>query len=294
MDAECFGVSNRIVGLSMAVRVRCITDPACVWSWASEPGVRALMTEFGADLRWTFVMGGLAREMPAAGLAKPWMQAAAESGMPTDPRVWHEGQMRSTYPACMAVIAAAEQAPDAGYKYLRALREGITCFGHKLDSTEALAGVAREAGLDVERFRIDLSSNAIVEAFGAQLEEARDAPPEAGAVADVTCSRPADIERVVFPTFRFEGEDREARWLFGHQSPEALRAEAVAVGAQPLGEERPGVAEALRRFGRMAVPEVAAVCDLAPLKAEADLLALALEWRARPLPVLAGRLWELA
>lgn len=294
MDAECFGSCLPIVGLSMVVRARCITDPACVWSWASEPALRALQTEFGANLSWTFVMGGLARELPPRGLAEPWMAAAAKSGMPTDPRVWHEGPMKSTYPACMAVIAAAEQATDGGYRYLRALREAITCFGRKLDNSEALIGEARDAGLDVERFRIDLSSNAVVEALGAHLEEARDVPAEADTAGDVTCSRPADRERVVFPTWRFEDESGRVRWLFGHQSPEELREAAVAAGARPSGEPRPSVAEALRRFGRMAVPEVAAVCALAPLKAEADLIALALEWRARPVPVLAGRLWEAA
>lgn len=294
MGAECFGFMLRIVGLSMAVRVRCITDPACVWSWASEPGLRALVTEFGAALSWTFVMGRLARELPPEGLAAPWMKAAAESGMPTDPRVWTEGPIASTYPACMAVRAAAEQAPDRGLRYLRALREGITCFSRKLDNIEALVAEARGAGLDAERFRIDLGSNAVVEAFGADLEEARDVPPEAVAAGETSCSRPAGRERVIFPTFRFEGEHGSVRWLFGHQSPETLREAAVALGAQGTGEPRPGVAEALRRFGRMAVPEVAAVCDLAPLRAEADLLALALDWRARPVPVLAGRLWELA
>jgi len=278
----------------MAVRVRCITDPVCVWSWASEPGLRALRSEFGDALSWTFVMGGLARELPAGGLAEPWMQVAAESAMPTDPRVWHEAPMKSTYPACMAVKAAAEQAADGGYAYLRALREGITCFARKLDHAEALVAEARGVGLDVERFRVDLASNAVVEAFGADLEEAREVPDEARAAGEVSCSRPASEERVTFPTFRFEGEGGDVRWLFGHQAPEALRETAMAAGARPSGEPPPDVAGALRRFGRMALPEVAAVCDLAPLKAEADLIALALEWRARPVAVLAGRLWELA
>lgn len=278
----------------MAVRVRCITDPACVWSWACEPGLRALQTEFGAALSWTFVMGGLARELPPDGLVEPWLEAAAASAMPTDPRVWHEGPMKSTYPACMALRAAAEQAPDGGYRYLRALREGITCFARKLDGTEALVEEARAVGLDVERFRTALGSNAVVEAFGADLEEAREVPDEAEAAGAVSCSRPAGQERVTFPTWRFENEDGSPRWLFGSQSPEALRAAALAAGAKPSGEPRPGVAEALRRYGRMAVPEVAAVCDLAPLKAEAQLVSLALEGRVRPVPVLASRLWELA
>jgi hypothetical protein len=44
----------------------------------------------------------------------------------------------------------------------------------------------------------------------------------------------------------------------------------------------------------MAPIEVAAVCDLPLPRAEADLGALALEWRIRPLPVVSGRLWEVA
>ena len=98
----------------MAVRVRCITDPACVWSWAVEPAVRALMVEFGDDLHWTFVMGGLAREIPPEGFVRQWLEAAGESGMPTDPRVWYEGPIHSTYPACIAVKAAQEQGAQAG------------------------------------------------------------------------------------------------------------------------------------------------------------------------------------
>jgi predicted DsbA family dithiol-disulfide isomerase len=284
----------RIVGLSVAIRVRCITDPACVWSWASEPAVRSLMVEFGANLEWTFVMGGLAREFGPEGLGRQWLDASAESGMPTDPRVWHQGPMKSSYPACMAVKAAAEQASDGGYSYLRALREGIFCFGRKLDGSEALVAVARDAGLDVERFRVDLGSHAIVEAFGADLDEARDVPDAVRSAGKVSCSKAVGEERVPFPTVRFEGDTGEPHWICGFRGAERYREAAVAAGAVSPGDPRPGVLDALRRFGRMAAPEVAAVCDIAPLKAEAELAALALEWRVRPVPVLAGRLWEPA
>ena len=70
----------------------------------------------------------------------------------------------------MAVKAAAEQAPDGGYRYLRRLREGIMCERRRLDHAEPLVEEARAAGLDVERFRIDLRSHAITEAFAADLE----------------------------------------------------------------------------------------------------------------------------
>src|SRR5947209_7777937 len=138
------GGSGRIAGCRstelylprvMAVEVRYYTDPACAWSWANEPTVRRLMTEFGAGLSWSYVMGGLARdyqkghEDPEAGiggtrgvypgLVQHWMDVADSGRMPLDPRLWTEGAIASTYPACMAVKAAQEQAEDGGYAYLR-------------------------------------------------------------------------------------------------------------------------------------------------------------------------------
>jgi predicted DsbA family dithiol-disulfide isomerase len=276
----------------MAVRVRCITDPACVWSWAVEPAVRALVVEFGAALQWTFVMGGLARDLGGDALVRHWLDAAAESGMPVDARVWYEGPIKSTYPACMAVKAAQEQGGEAGARYLRALREGVVALRRKLDTTEALVEEARGAGLDVERFRIDLGSHAIVEAFGRDLEESRDVPDVARRAEKVRCSMPAGEERVPLPTFRFEGDG--VHWTCGFRPHAALRDAALAAGAEPSGEPRPDVMGALARFGRMARPELAAVCDLPALRVDAELARLALDWRVRPVDVGSDRLWESA
>jgi putative protein-disulfide isomerase len=262
------------------------------------------MVEFGEDLEWTFVMGGLAREYGAdagwgpgggkAGMVEHWLEATAESGMPTDPLAWSEGPLSSTYPACMAVKAAQEQGREAAYRYLRALREGILCRRRKLDTTEALVEEARAAGLDAERFRVDLGSHAIVEAFGADLEESRDVPDVAREVGKVRCSAAVGEERVPFPTLRFEQDGLEPRWTCGVRPYDFVRDQAVAAGAQPSGDPRPTVLEAVRRFGTMAPVEVAAVCDLPLPRAEAELAQLALDWRIEPVPVLAGRLWQLA
>ena len=136
------------------------------------------MVEFGDALEITYVMGGLAREFEEdlSSLVMEWLDDAAESGMPFDPRVWHSDGVRSTYPACIAFRAAAEQGPDAAARYLRVLREGFMCHGRKLDGPEALVTEARRAGLDSQRFRIDLESNAILEAFAGDLEETRTIP----------------------------------------------------------------------------------------------------------------------
>jgi hypothetical protein len=255
------------------------------------------MVEFGEDLEWTFVMGGLAREYgpdDQGPMTCHWLEASEESGMPTDPLAWSEAPLTSTYPACMAVKAAQEQGRVAAYRFLRALREGIVCRRRKLDTPEALVEEARAVGLDVDRFRHDLSSDAIAEAFEADLEESRDVPDVARKVGKVRCSADVGEERVPFPTLRFEGQDRSPRWTCGMRPYDFVRDTAVAAGAQPSDAPRPTVLEAVRHFGTIASVEAAAVCDLALPRAEFELAQLALDRLIEPIPVLAGRLWELA
>jgi putative protein-disulfide isomerase len=274
----------------MSVSARYYTDPACPWSWSAEPAVRKLMVEFGDNISWTYVMGGLARDYttspggPEAMLAH-WLDIADAGGMPIDPRLWRDAAISSSYPACIAVKAAADQADDGGYRYLRTVREGLMCFRRKLDTTEALVEEARRAGLDVERFRVDLASNATLEAFGNDLEEVRN-PPD-GAVL-------ASSGRISFPSVLFVGEDgsRHGAWEF--RSYGDLRAPVEEVRARPVGDPPPGVLDALRRFGTMATAEVAAVCELPGPRASAELWRLASEWQVRPVRVITGELWELA
>jgi hypothetical protein len=248
------------------------------------------MVEFGDSLSWSWLMVGLAREIPAdtRGLALHWLGVADRSGMPIDPLLWKESPISSTYPACMAVKAASEQGEDAATRYLRVVREGLMCRRRKLDTTEALVEAARFAGLDVERFRVDLGSHAIVEAFGTDLEAARDVPEEARAGGQV--AQVEGGERVSIPCADFGG----GHWWFGPTPYEELRAAAVAAGAEPSGEGPPGVMDALRRFGRMATLEVQEVCGLPGPRAHAELWRLASEWQVRPVSALTGHLWEPA
>lgn len=238
------------------------------------------MVEFGGSLLWTYVMGGFARDFQGVypGVVGHWLDIAESGAMPLDPRIWTEGPIASTYPACMAVKAASEQAGDGGYAYLRALREGLMCRRRKLDTTEALVEEARAARLDVERFRLDLGSNAIVEAFGNDLEATRN-PPEGVPLP--------------LPTLVFAGADGARRVVSGVEPYERYHDAAEAAGAERDGE-RPGVRDALARFGRMATKEVEVVCGLPGPRAHAELWRMAQEWEVRPVPVLTGHLWELA
>jgi putative protein-disulfide isomerase len=255
------------------------TDPACPYSWAAEPALRRLQVEFAEGLTITYVMGGLAREFrKPLQTMRHVLDAASESGMPTDPRLWLDAPPSSSYPACQAVKAAAEQGLDG--PYLRVVREGLMVDRLKLDSADALIDAARRVpGMDVERFAIDLRSHAIVEAFGADLERtraaARDGEP-----------------RVPFPSFEVRGDGDEVHWIYDSTDPAQLRQAALAAGG--ASQTLPDALGAVRRFARIATPEVAAVCDRPGPLAAADLWRMAADWQVRPERALTGDLWAPA
>lgn len=269
-----------------AVHATYYTDPACPWSWALEPALVRLRLEFGEEVRVTYVMGGLAREFSRPEkLIGEWLEAADRSGMPVDVRLWLQGAPTSSFPACLAVKAAAEQGDPT--TYLRRVREALLCGRRKLDTTEALVEEARvTGGIDVERFRIDLRSNAIVERFGADLERA-------GAVAAV--HHAAGAKRVRLPSLEFRSADGgDVHGVYGARAYGELREAAVAAGAAPRAVDALGVEAALGRFGALATPEVAAVCDLPGPRAAAELWRLALEWKVRSERRGTGELWRLS
>jgi predicted DsbA family dithiol-disulfide isomerase len=259
------------------------TDPACPWSWAAEPALRRLRREFGDGVRVRYVMAGMARSFgDAEPLVRSCLDAGLSSGMPVDPRIWWEGAPASSYPACIAVKAASEQGdPD---RYLRRLREGLLCRRRKLDTAEALVSEAQGL-LDVERFRIDLGSHAMLEAFGADLERGRAVPSE---------HHGEGAGRVKLPSLEFRAPGGGVHGVYGPSDYEAYRAAALAAGARPVAGAPPSIVDALRRWGAMATVEVAAVCDLSGPRAPAALWQAALEWQVRAERVGTGELWSLA
>jgi putative protein-disulfide isomerase len=296
------------LSVTLTVEVRYYTDPACSWSWGSEPELRRLIWEFGDELRLRWVMGGLAREYGGdyrdegsrigsgpdcfADLTAHWLDVAAETGMPFDPRIWRQNPIRSTYPACMAVKAASEQGAEAGGRYLRRLREGLMLERRKLDHTEPLVAAAGEVGLDLERFRLDLGSNAITEAFATDLDEVRDIPAEVREQGKV--ERTEGHERVPFPSLLFIGADGARMGVWGRHPYEAYREAALAAGATAAGAAPPDPEAVVRRFGRVGTKEVEFLTGQPLPVVCAELWAAARDWRLRPVRALTGTLWEQA
>jgi predicted DsbA family dithiol-disulfide isomerase len=291
----------------MPVQVRFYSDPACPWSWGAEPALRRLIREFGERLSFVWVMGGLARSYGEeyrdeegrigyrrgcfADLISHWLDVSAATGMPADPRLWTENPLSGTYPACQAVKAASEQGPEAAYRYLRRLREGIMVERKRLDHAEALVAEAGPAGLDRERFELDLRSHAITEAFAADLTEVRDPPPEARQAGSVR--RTEGKERIAFPSAEFIAEDGTRHGAWGTRAYDHYRRAAVAAGANPLTDRPADPLEAIERFGRCATRELEELCQRPRPVLEAELWALARDWQLKPVGALTGTLWEM-
>lgn len=256
------------------------------------------MWEFEGELEFVWVMGGLTRSYERADILKvisQWLDDAAEGGMPCDPRIWTENPLESTYPACQAVKAATEQGWEAGYRYLRTLREGIMFERRKLDHSDALIAAAGRARIDRQRFEVDLRSHAITEAFGADLEEVRNPPQEArdaGAIHRSSKGR----ERISFPSALFVGEDGSRRAVWGSDSvdPKKMRDAALAAGAKEMNDGSLQPLDAIRRFGRCATRELELLAEKPLPVLEAELWAMARDWKLKPVSALTGTIWEPA
>jgi putative protein-disulfide isomerase len=292
----------------MSVQVRYYTDPACSWSWGAEPTLRKLMWEFDGQLEFAWVMGGLARRYGSdyrdddgsigsgpdcfADLMAHWLNVAAETGMPCDPRLWTSNPIASTYPVCIAVEAASEQGWESGYRYLRRVREGLMYGRRKLDNPSALLAEAEPAGLDVGRFEIALGSHGPLESLGAHIEEVRDIPEEPRVAGKL--SHTEGRERLSFPSAVFIAADGARHGVWGLQPLEAYRQAALAAGASQVNEGPLPPLAAVERFGPIATREAEVLGERPGPPARAELWSLAAEFRLRPHQALTGTIWERA
>ncbi|ALQ52567.1 disulfide bond formation protein DsbA [Nitrosomonas ureae] len=159
-----------------------IHDPMCSWCYAFSQNWEALQRDLPQDVEITYVVGGLAPDttepMPPA--TQKMVQQAWQRIEQTVPGVYFNWDfwsrntpIRSTYPACRAVLAAKKQRADAEAEMIRAIQTAYYQQAKNPSLPETLHACAREIGLDAQTFIDDLTSSAMENELQQQIQQAR-------------------------------------------------------------------------------------------------------------------------
>ncbi len=141
-----------------------IGDPMCSWCWGFAPALETIEAQLPETIACRYVMGGLARDtdeaMPAdtrAYVQENWRAVQERTGASFNWDFWTQCQpRRATYPACRAVLAAAEQ--NAGPAMFRRIQQAYYQQARNPSDQDTLIDLSAALGLDQPRFAGDLVS----------------------------------------------------------------------------------------------------------------------------------------
>jgi putative protein-disulfide isomerase len=154
----------------------------CSWCYAFGQSWAALQQALPRDMEIVYLVGGLAPDttepMPPA--TQKMVQQAWQRIEQTVPGVhfnwdfWSRNTpIRSTYPACRAVLAAKKQCAEAEPEMIRAIQIAYYQQAKNPSLPETLQACAHAIGLDAETFIEDLKSAAIESELQQQIQQAR-------------------------------------------------------------------------------------------------------------------------
>ena len=137
-------------------------DPMCSWCWGYRPTWQALQQLLPSSIKVEYRVGGLAADsdepMPidmANTIQSHWRRIESELGTAFNYDFWAQCEpRRSTYPACRAVIAAKQQ--DKDKEMIQGIQEAYYLRAMNPSNINTLIQIAKEQGLDVERFEHDV------------------------------------------------------------------------------------------------------------------------------------------
>lgn len=168
------------------------TDPLCTWCWGLEPMFRKLETHFPGEIEFRYVMGGLVENIeekwdPANGIGHAdiprinhqieahWLDASRRHGMPVKGTGFNlfSREYPSTYPQNIAYKAAQMVDAKKADKFLRRMREASAAEYLMTSHPEVLDTLAKEIGLDLEKFHKYLEDGSAEQAFREDLKLTR-------------------------------------------------------------------------------------------------------------------------
>jgi len=146
-----------------------IHDPMCSWCWGFNQTWNEVRTKIETQLNIQYVLGGLASDtdqiMPVEMrryIQDNWYKIEQEiPGTSFNYNFWENcTPMRSTYPACRAVIAAKNQGNKFELPMINIIQEAYYLQARNPSNDETLIKLSISIGLDERQFTKDLNSNA--------------------------------------------------------------------------------------------------------------------------------------
>jgi predicted DsbA family dithiol-disulfide isomerase len=265
------------------LRIDDFTDPGCPWAFSAEPGRMRLRWLYGDAIEWHPRMVVLSRspdEYAAKGFT-PELMARGKAdigrrfGMPIDPRPLP--RLPATVNACRAVVAARLHFPDREAALLRRLRMHAM-GGDMFDEPSVIARAAADAGIDpMGLLRASRDDPAVERELEADAAAARNPSPPSLAL-DHKLAAAGDGRRYTCPSYEITRLDTGARFDVPGFQPVAVYEAAIANLAPELGRRAlpESAAEVLAWAAEpLATAEVAAICEIEPAEARAELARVA-------------------
>ena len=159
-----------------------VHDPMCSWCWGFEPTRAQLFDALSGRIQIRRVVGGLAPDSDAPmpegmrlGLQQTWHRIEQTiPGTEFNFDFWEKcAPRRSTYPANRAVIAARGQGEEYDPRMTARIQRAYYLEARNPSDNETLVELAADIGLDVERFRADLLSEATQRSLLAEIQSSR-------------------------------------------------------------------------------------------------------------------------
>jgi putative protein-disulfide isomerase len=159
-----------------------IHDPMCSWCYAFDSSLTALQNELPDFIRIKKIAGGLAPDttnpMPVElqqKIQQTWRRIEQTvPNMKFNYDFWMiNTPVRSTYPACRAVLAARQQGADFEDKMIGAIQTAYYQMAKNPSLQSTLLECALDVGLDADRFTNDLTSDEIEEELQNEIRIAR-------------------------------------------------------------------------------------------------------------------------
>ncbi len=159
-----------------------IYDPMCSWCYAFNSSLQELQKDLPPTIRFSYLLGGLAPDStePMPIDLQNTIKQAWRRIEKTVPNVqfnydfWKVNTpLRSTYPACRAILAAKKQGVEYETKLLFAIQTAYYQKARNPSLQDTLQSCAIEVGLDADSFIRDLNSQAINIELNKEIEFAR-------------------------------------------------------------------------------------------------------------------------